>query len=137
MIAILRDQLELRSGQAAEAGNKIAELELRVARVDSVVDKAEQALSGSNAMSADWRQVTRQVTVLSDNILIAYAQVEQAEIKERNATAALVGLEDQLAEAKEALGASQGGEAELRAENESLKVGLHKMAAEKRDAQDG
>lgn len=81
-------------------------------------------------MSNDWKAVTSQVAEASDNVLVAHAQIEEAETKARNATLAMIGLEDDLAQVKEQLSTARADEEEATAQWEKIKAKLDRSDAE-------
>jgi len=137
MVTILRSQLEDKAGELVEARNRIAELEHSQTKLDAVVVKADEALSGSNAISSDLRQVTRQAAVLSDNLLIANARADlsdanakECEFKARNAAEWLMSVENELVAAKEMIETTERMETQVKAEKDELIQSLKRTKAE-------
>ena len=130
VIAILRAELETKAGEVVEARDRIANLEQSQVKIDALVAQAADAFARSTAISDDWKDVARRAAELSDNLLIANAQVEVAETKERSATFALVGLEERLDEVRQELRESQAVQAEATAQWQKLKTKSDQSAAE-------
>lgn len=134
MIGLLRDQLDKYSGMLAESRSRVGDLELRQTAIDKVVIQAEHALAVSNVMSDDWQRVTRQTAVVADDLLIANAKAEQAELKETNAREALISIEDQLVAVKATLEAEKEQRIKSQVELEGIKRKLYAAIQDKSDA---
>lgn len=138
LIALLRAQLNTYSGVAAEARNRVSELERSQIKIDDVVRQTAEVVAASHGISTDWRQVTSHAAVLSDNLLIANAQVEQAqedikraEYKAENATEALMSVEDQLVGAKAQVAAEVETRIKLNTKLNETDCRLNEVTAER------
>ncbi len=125
VIAALRDQLEAKTTEAAALGKRVAELG-RTEDDGPSSKKADQA-PGTGPICAKLQAMLQTAAVTSDNLATAQAlesALGQAQLKAENGAVALMGLEDELAVAREEVEASRQAEARARAESIKAKAEL-------------